>query len=80
MSFHRLFPDDLDFGFSFNPFGVFTNPFTQTAHNSDKNAESMTHESFSSTSVVNGTLVNHPTCVDVILKCQRKVTSVVCVV
>ena len=34
----------------------------------------------SSTSVVNGTLVNHPTCVDVILKCQRKVTSVVCVV
>ena len=34
----------------------------------------------SSTSVLNGTLVNHPTCVDVIFKCQRKVTSVVCVV
>jgi exopolysaccharide biosynthesis protein len=33
----------------------------------------------SSTSVVNGTVVNHPTCVDVILKCQRRVTSVVCV-
>ena len=34
----------------------------------------------SSTSVVNGTLVNHPTCIDIIFKCQRKVTSVVCVV
>lgn len=34
----------------------------------------------SSTTVLNGTLVNHPTCVDVIFKCQRKVTSVVCIV
>ena len=59
MSFHRLFPDDLDFGFNFNPFAIFTNAARPQDTQFDNNVESSTHESFSSTSIVNGKRVTH---------------------